>query len=53
MPRAVFLKLSTIADHFIKFNTPEGTCKWENIVPVVKVTITTFFLCTNLKYFLK
>jgi hypothetical protein len=62
-PRSVFLKISAITDHFIgtrhtqtttiKFPTLKNTCKWIGDIMVVKVTITTFFLYTNLKHFLK
>jgi hypothetical protein len=52
--RSVFLKLSAVADHFI--GTPEPpqpkvhASNSRNIIPVVKVTITTFFIYTNLFY---
>jgi hypothetical protein len=61
----VFLKLPTITDHFIGGRRTHGPPSWKfphtwksmqvnrSNISVVKITITTFFLYTNLKYFLK
>jgi hypothetical protein len=52
--KTVFLKLSAVADHLPEIPDTQRCMQVSrrNIMPVVKVSITTFFLYTDLNYFL-